>query len=162
MPNNPLNTLLDKALCKPGLYFLMAMCYILSMICPNNTPIVGNLQTLSIKRGTTLKLKAQRLDYNEQPILEEAEGIYFVVKKKWTDENYLFKKSIADMTFDEEGYYHFTINPTDTEYLPYGNYVWDFTATLDDDAYRAKPASGIFIVGNSSCWIINENDESES
>lgn len=140
----------------------MAMCYIKGMICPNNIPIVGNLQTLSIKRGTILKLKAQRLDYDNNPILEEAQGIYFVVKKRWTDSSFVIKKTIEDMTFDEEGYYHFTIEPTDTEYLEYGKYVWDFTATLDDDAYRAKPASGIFVIGNSSCWIINESNEPES
>jgi len=96
---------------------------------------------------------------NDQPILTRAEEIYFTVKKRWTDTNPVFQKSLADMTFDAEGYYHFTIAPEDTENLAYGQYVWDFTAIEDNDAYRAKPAHGILVVGNSSGWIINETED---
>ena len=129
------------------------------MKCPNNTPIVGGLQTLGINRGTTLKLKAQRKDLDGQPILTIAEEIYFVVKKRWTDKEPLIIKDLSDMTFDEEGYYHFTIDPTDTENIPYGQYVWDFTPVNDDNAYRFKPAHGYFIIGNSAGWIVNETEE---
>ena len=129
------------------------------MNCPNNTPIVGNLQTIQINRGTTLRLKAQRKNYDDTPILTKAQGVFFCVKKKWTDATPLFKIDVDEMTFSEDGYYHFTIKPTDTEKIPYGKYVWDFTATESDDAYRAKPAHGYFIIGNSSCWIINETEE---
>ena len=129
------------------------------MNCPNNTPIVGNLQTISLNRGTTLQLKAQRLDYDDKPILIKAEEIYFIVKKKWTDKTAIITKDLSDMTFDEEGYYHFKINPEDTENLAYGKYVWDFTAIEDNDAYRAKPAHGYFIVGNSAGWIVNETED---
>lgn len=129
------------------------------MNCVNNTPIVGNLQTISLKRGTTLPLKAQRKDASGQPILVEPEEIYFIVKKKWTDKTALITKDKDDMTFDEEGYYHFTITPEDTENLDYGQYVWDLTPVDDENAYRQKPASGILIVGNSSGWISNETTE---
>ncbi|WP_407457179.1 hypothetical protein [Fibrobacter sp.] len=129
------------------------------MKCPQNTPIVGNLQTLSINRGTTLSLKAQRINYNSEPILEKAQEIYFVVKKRWTDQEALIIKDLNDMTFTEDGYYHFTINPTDTENLPYGTYVWDFTPVENDNAYRAKPAHGYFVIGNSAGWIINETED---
>ena len=129
------------------------------MKCPNQTPIVGNLQTISLNRGTTLKLKAQRLDANGDPILIKAEELYFIVKKRWTDSVALITKDLSDMTFDEEGYYHFTITPTDTENLPYGTYVWDFTPVEANNAYRAKPAKGYLVVGNSSGWIINETED---
>lgn len=128
------------------------------MICPNNTPIVGNLQTIGINRGTSLRLKAQRLDYNGEVITTKAEEIYFIIKKRWTDETALITKDLSDMLFDEDAYYHFTITPSDTENLPYGEYVWDFTAIEDNDTYRQKPAHGIFIVGNSAGWIINETE----
>lgn len=128
------------------------------MKCPNNTPIVGGLQTIGINRGTTLKLKAQRLDLDNQPILTQAQEIYFVVKKRWTDKEALIIKDLSDMTFTEDGYYHFTITPTDTENLDYGKYVWDFTPVDDNNNYRFKPAHGYFIVGNSSCWIVNETE----
>lgn len=128
------------------------------MNCPNNTPIVGNLQTIGINRGTSLRLKAQRLDYNGEVITTKAEEIYFVVKKRWTDKTPLILIDLSEMTFDEDAYYHFTIKPEYTENLPYGQYVWDFTAIEDDDAYRQKPAHGYFIVGNSAGWIINETE----
>ena len=128
------------------------------MNCPNNTPIVGNLQTIGINRGTSINLKAQRLDINNQPILVEAQEIYFIVKKGWNDKTALIMKSSEDMTFDEQGYYHFTILPTDTENLEYGNYVWDFTAVDANGTYRAKPAHGYLTIGNSAGWIMNETE----
>lgn len=129
------------------------------MICPKNTPIVGNLQTIGINRGTSLRLKAQRLDANGDPIMTKAEEIYFIVKKLWSDKTALITKDLSDMTFDNQGYYHFTITPGDTESLAYGQYVWDFTAIEAADTYRAKPAHGYFIVGNSAGWIINETED---
>lgn len=129
------------------------------MNCPNILPIVGNLQTIGINRGTSIRLKAQRLDANGNPILVQAEEIYFIVKKKWTDSAALITKDLSNMTFDEEGYYHFTIAPEDTESLAYGQYVWDFTAVEADDTYRAKPAHGYFLIGNSAGWIINETED---
>lgn len=129
------------------------------MNCPNNTPIVGNIQLIGINRGTSIKLKAQRLDVDNEPILTKAEEIYFIVKKRWTDKTALITKDLSNMTFDSQGYYHFTIEPSDTENLAYGQYVWDFTAVEANDTYRAKPAHGYFIVGNSAGWIINETED---
>lgn len=126
------------------------------MECSNNTPIVGGLQTLAINRGTSVGYKAQRIGTDGQPILTKADAVYFVVKRSWADKTALITKTLADMTFDNEGYYHFKINPEDTENLPYGNYVWDFTPVYGDDIYRAKPAHGKFIIGNSAGWIVNE------
>lgn len=129
------------------------------MNCANNTPIVGNLQTFGIKRGTTFALKAQRKDAEGNPILTEPKEIYFIVKKQWIDKTALITKDKNDMTFDEEGYYHFTITPEDTENLDYGTYVWDLTPVDDNNAYRQKPASGKLTIGNSSGWIVNETTE---
>lgn len=124
----------------------------------NNTPIVGNLQTLSLNRGTSFKLRGRRIDANGDPILTTPEEIYFIVKKRWTDKTALITKTLEDMEFDEEGYYHFTILPEETENLDYGKYVWDFTPVDDNNIYRQKPAHGYLIVGNSSGWIVNETE----
>ena len=126
--------------------------------CANITPIVGELQTIAINRGTSLQLKGQRKDANGDPIMEIAEEAYFTIKKKWTDKTPLIIKDLSKMVFDEDGYYHIRINPEDTENLPYGKYVWDFTAVEDDEEYRAKPAHGTFIIGNSAGWIANETE----
>lgn len=117
-------------------------------------PIIGELQTISLNRGTTLELSAVRKS-GSATILEEAENVYFVVKKRWTDKEGLIIKDINDMKF-VNGKYTFTIKPEDTENLPYGQYVWDFTVIDDENAYRIKPAHGYFIVGNSAGWISNE------
>lgn len=129
------------------------------MNCRQIVPVVGNTQTIAINRGTSLKLKAQRKDYNNNPITIEAEGVYFVIKKCWKDKEALVKIDKSQMTFDEQGYYHFTILPEMTENLDYGKYVWDFTATEDSGNYRAKPSRGYFVIGNSACWIVNESEE---
>ena len=128
------------------------------MNCANNTPIVGNLQTIAINRGTTLKLKAQRKYPNGEPILVPADEIYFIVKKGWTDKVALIIKDLSNMTFDENGYYHFTITPQDTENLAYGEYVWDLTPVNEDNTYRQEPAHGNFVIGNSAGWIVNETE----
>jgi len=128
------------------------------MNCCQNVPIVGNLQSLSLNRGTTLKLKGQRLDEDGEPIMQPAQKAYFVVKKKWTDKTPAINKSLEDMTFDEDGFYHITITPEDTENLDYGKYVWDFTAVENSDEYRVKPARGYLLIGNSSGWIVNEKE----
>lgn len=129
------------------------------MNCAQNVPIVGQLQTLGINRGTTKRYRARRLDYAGHPILTEAASIYFIVKKNWTDKEALITKTIDDMRFDENGYYHFSIEPEDTENLPYGQYVWDFTSnTAGDNDYRAKPAHGYFVIGNSAGWIVNQEE----
>ena len=117
------------------------------------------MQTLSLNRGTSLGLKAQRLDANGDPITTQATEVYFTVKHMWRDTNFIIQKRVADMTFDEQGFYHFTIAPEDTEGMPYGKYVWDFTAVEGADVYRGKPAHGYFVIGNSAGWIVNETEE---
>ena len=120
----------------------------------DSIPIIGELQTIALNRGTTLELSATRR--NEQgTIIDEAEEVYFVVKKRWSDKEGLIVKSLKDMKFNN-GKYTFTLFPEDTENLPYGQYVWDFTVVDDNNEYRVKPAHGYLIVGNSAGWISNE------
>ena len=118
------------------------------------TPIVGNLQTIKLNRGTTLNLSATRLDEDGVVISAKATTALFCVKKDWTDEQALITKTLDDMEF-ADGTYSFSLKPEDTEELPYGKYVWDLTFT-DGDDYRAKPAHGYLIVGNSAGWVENE------
>lgn len=117
------------------------------------TPIVGNLQTIKLNRGTTLNLSATRKDKNGNIITAEAPEALFVVKNDWTDEQALITKTQDDMTFSN-GTYSFGLAVADTESLPYGQYVWDLTFT--DDNYRAKPAHGYLVIGNSAGWVANQ------
>lgn len=102
-------------------------------------------------------LKAQRLDLDDEPIIEPSAQVYFVIKNMWRDTSYYVKKTLGDgITFDSDGWYHITIEPEDTENMPYGKYVWDFTVVEDGGDYREKPARGYLVVGNSSGWIVNQ------
>ena len=76
-------------------------------------------------RGDTKKYNFQRINFDGNPILQKADKIYFTVKKKFTDSKFVIQKTIDDMTFDEEGIYHFTIESKDTDKLSYGTYVFD-------------------------------------
>lgn len=118
------------------------------------TPIVGNLQTIKLNRGTTLNLSATRLDEDGAVISTKATTALFCVKNDWSDEQALITKTLDDMTF-ENGAYKFGLTVEDTELLPYGRYVWDLTFT-DGEDYRAKPAHGYLIIGNSAGWVANE------
>lgn len=120
----------------------------------DSIPIIGELQTIALNRGTTLELSATRKN-GQGTIIEEAEEVYFVVKKRWSDKEGLIVKSLKDMEF-RDGKYTFILYPEDTENLPYGQYVWDFTIVDDNNEYRVKPAHGYLIVGNSAGWISNE------
>ena len=79
---------------------------------------------MELTRGDSKALYFRRMSKG-QPILTEANKVYFTVKKNYDIEEALFQKTKDDMTFDEEGYYHFTINPEDTNNLDYGDYVYD-------------------------------------
>ena len=87
---------------------------------------------MNIIRGDTAKFKFQRLDANGEPILIRAQRIYFTVKLKYTDAAFILQKTIDDMTFDNEGFYHFVIEPSDTDNLMFGDYVYDIEVITDE------------------------------
>lgn len=88
---------------------------------------------MKIIRGDTKKCKFQRKDAEGHAILTIADKIYFTVKKNNTTLEPIFQKTIDDMTFDESGYYHFTIEPEDTNNLDYGNYYYDIERIYEGD-----------------------------
>lgn len=57
----------------------------------------------------------------------EFDDIYFTVKRVFLAEEFKFQKRMSAGTIvkDEEGYYHFTILPEDTNDLPFGDYDFD-------------------------------------
>ena len=118
------------------------------------TPILATLQTIKINRATSQRFTAKRVAEDGTPITTKATTALFVVKPDWTDAEASITKTLDDMEF-ADGTYSFSLKPEDTETLPYGRYVWDLTFT-DGDDYRAKPAHGYLIVGNSAGWVENE------
>lgn len=84
-----------------------------------------------LTRGDTLPLKFQRKDANGDVIMETPASMYLTVKRSWEDYTAVLQKSMTDMEMDEEGFWHVVIEATDTEKLPYGDYVMDVEVATD-------------------------------
>ena len=111
---------------------------------------------MKIIRGDTGFYKFQRKNENGEPILLKADKMYFTVKQNYNTSKILFQKTIDDITFDSEGYYHLTINPSDTDNLDYGNYVYDIEVIQEDDNYKKTISKGAFIVEKEVTFVGNE------
>lgn len=112
---------------------------------------------MTITRGDSGAYTFTRRDDNGNPILTSPETLFFTVKQSYDCESALFQKTISDMTLDSEGAWHFTIDPADTENLPYGMYVYDIEVTDDDGAYVATIAKGTLSVTKESTWAVNRD-----
>lgn len=111
---------------------------------------------LKLIRGDTAKYKFQRLDANGNVILTAADEIYFTVKETPTKEKVVFQKTIDDMTLDEDGTYHFIIEPTNTNGLQYGNYVYDLEIIVD--GVKTTVSYGTFQILPEVTWVQNEGE----
>ncbi len=81
---------------------------------------------IKIPRGDLKSFKIN-LKNNNQIVDIDLDGMYFTVKDDVYQKKVLFQKKLADGTIekDENGIYHFRINPEDTDNLTYGIYVCD-------------------------------------
>ena len=109
---------------------------------------------MNITRGDTKSFKFQRKS-DGQPITTIADKIYFTVKETNYTNDMIFQKTIDDMTFDEEYYYHFTILPEDTNDLEYGDYKYDIEVKIGD-TYVKTISKGIFKIEDETTHATNE------
>ena len=72
---------------------------------------------------------------NQRTLVSDFDEIFFTVKKTFTDRMFLFQKrlSTGGIKLTEEGAYQFTIQPKDTDRLPFGSYVFDIEVIRGDD-----------------------------
>lgn len=86
---------------------------------------------LEFTRGDTKKFKFRLRDKNKQPIeLAPTDKLYLTAKKDPNSNAIIFQKTIGNgIELKEDGYYHVTINPDDTNQLPYGTYGYDVQIT---------------------------------
>ena len=99
---------------------------------------------IKLIRGDTVKLKIRRHDANGDPILVPAQKLFMTVKTQYSAKNVILQKTIDDMFFTPDGFYHITINPEDTDGLPYGEYVYDIEIVIDD--YKKTVCKGTLIL----------------
>lgn len=92
-----------------------------------------NKDPIEIIRGDTKRYKFCRKDKNGDIITRIADKIYFTIKENSNNNDFILQKTIDDMIFDENGYYHFVILPTDTNNLPYKTFCYDIERIQDGD-----------------------------
>lgn len=111
------------------------------------------MKDLSIRRGDTKGFYFRRTKDGE-PIQQEAQSIYFTVKKSSKLNEVVFQKTLDDMDFDEEYFYHLIVNPEDTNGLQYGDYVYDVEVKIEN--YVKTIAIGKFTIKNEVTFVGNE------
>lgn len=88
---------------------------------------------MELIRGDSLPLKFQRLDADAHPITVPPSEMYFTMKPSYKIKECVVQKTLADMTYGEDDFWHFKLNPSDTESLPYGRYFCDIEVTDDGE-----------------------------
>lgn len=100
---------------------------------------------ISQTRGDTRKYKFQRKNADGSVILNVPNKMFFTVKQDFTDDKVLIQKRLPDdFEIDEEGFWHFTIEPEDTNDLNYGDYVFDVEVITD--GVKSTIAKGGFVI----------------
>lgn len=108
---------------------------------------------MELTRGDTGQYKFKRLDAQGHAITNTPDSLDFTVKNSFSDSDIVFQKKLADMTMDEDGTWHFTIDPADTEKLPVGNYVFDIEVKQDN--YVQTIAKGTLKLTSEATWYNN-------
>lgn len=110
---------------------------------------------MEMTRGDSGYFYFQRLDDNGDPITVKADHCWFTVKTNDMQKEPVIQKTIEDMTFDDDGTYHITILPEDTNELQYGEYIYDIEV-LNEDGYKKTISKGIFELTWESTFANNE------
>lgn len=111
---------------------------------------------MNLIRGDTGRFSFQRKDAEGHAITTIADAVYFTVKKKNTAADYIIQKKLEDMTFDNDGTYHFVIEPEDTDNQKYGEYVFDIEVTQNGDV--STIAYGTFIIDPEVTFESNKTE----
>lgn len=108
----------------------------------------GDLETRTIK----LKTKSGEV-YGMYP-----NDIYFTVKKNANDHDYIFQKRLSNDTivYVGQGEYRFTIQPEDTDGLPFGTYEFDIEVVKSDTTNVKKTFCGTLVLAKEVTHHYNE------
>lgn len=82
---------------------------------------------LEFTRGDTYQFKFKLINKEQQEIkLSEADNLYMTVKKDSNTKKVEFQKKLGQgINYEEDGYYHVTIESKDTSKMNYGTYNFD-------------------------------------
>lgn len=106
-------------------------------------------------RGDTRGYRFQRtLEDETTVIMESPDKMFVTFKKSYNDKSFVFQKTLDELYMDEEGWWHFTITPEDTNNLPYGKYYGDIERIIADDVKTI--ARGTLTLLEEATWASNE------
>lgn len=109
---------------------------------------------MDFTRGDSQPIKFQRLDSDGNAITATPDEMYFTVKFSYKDETAVFQKTLDDMTFGEDNYWHFVIEPSDTQTLPVGKYVYDIEVTTGENVFTIS--KGTLTLLPEATWSTNK------
>lgn len=95
-------------------------------------------------------------EYEDGPLItDEFDEVYFTVKRKYTDREIGFQKSLTEggIMYDGDGHYTLTILPQDTEMLAFGNYDFDLEFNKGD---FVRTFFGSFVLGKETTHGYNK------
>ena len=81
---------------------------------------------MELIRGDTYLFKVRLKNIT----LDEIDTLFITCRKDIYSKDFIFQKTINDVSIDNDLYVHFAFNPSDTQALPYGDYVFDIEVTL--------------------------------
>lgn len=122
------------------------------MTCANS---VALRQPKTMVRGDSKGYKFKRINKEGETISDTPSTLFFTLKTSFNTEQAIVQKKLDQMSQTQDGYWHFRLNPEDTEDLPYGKYCWDIQVV--QDGYKTTIARGYLELTNESTWEVNEN-----
>lgn len=105
---------------------------------------------ISKTRGDTIQLEWQRRNMEDEVIMTTPSEMWLTVSPDWDSPVKLIQKTLADMTMDEEGFWHVTIQGSETEPLPYGTYVFDIEVT--EQSFTTTICKDALVLTEESTW----------
>ncbi len=108
---------------------------------------------MELTRGDTGQYNFQRINALGEVIMTTPTTLDFTVKHSYSDKQPVFQKKLEDMEMDEEGFWHFVIEPEDTELLEIDSYVYDIEVT--DDGYVQTISKGTLRLLPEATWVGN-------
>lgn len=123
------------------------------MTCANSSPALN--QTKYMVRGDSKAYKFQRKDREGNILTDTPTTLFFTVKTSFKTQEYVLQKNLENMFITQDGYWHFVLNPEDTENLPYGKYCWDIQVV--QDGFKTTISRGHIFLTDESTWKENEN-----
>lgn len=90
--------------------------------------------------------------------LQDTDTLYFTVKRDSYTNNFLFQKKLNEgIKLQDDGYYHITIDPADTNGLDYGPYVYDIQLKRTQPKDYVKTLiNGTITLAEEVTWEVNE------